>query len=206
MIRLEHSKLATRHLRRSDPIMRDLISQVGPFQLKLERNRFWMLVRSIISQQLSTNVARTIRGRIKELHGPGKITAERFRELSAMQLRAAGLSMQKADYVADLTEAALIGRINLRTIVRKTDEQVVEELVQVKGIGRWTAQMFLIFSLGWLDVLPHDDLGVRAAIRNLYGLTELPDKERSHEIASPWPPYASAASWYCWRSFDLKGT
>jgi DNA-3-methyladenine glycosylase II len=204
MIPLEHAKSAARHLRRSDPIMRGLIEQIGPFQLKLERNRFWMLVRSIISQQLSTSAARTIRGRIEVLHGLGRITAERFRELSATQLRAAGLSTQKAAYVADLTEAALTGRINLRKIARKTDEQVIEELVRVKGIGRWTAQMFLIFSLGRLDVFPHDDLGVRAAIRNLYGLTELPDKERSNEIASLWRPYASVASWYCWRSFDLK--
>jgi DNA-3-methyladenine glycosylase II len=185
--------------------MRQLIQQVGTFQLKLERNRFWMLVRSIISQQLSTSAARTIRGRIEELHGPGKITAKRFQELSATQLRAAGLSTQKAAYVPDLTDAALMGRINLRSIARKTDEQVIEELVQVKGIGRWTAQMFLIFSLGRLDVFPHDDLGVRAAIRNLFGLSDLPDKERSHEIASSWRPYASVAGWYCWRSFDLKG-
>jgi DNA-3-methyladenine glycosylase II len=200
----ENLSAATRHLRRSDPVMRSLISQVGPFQLKLERNRFWMLVRSIISQQLSTSAARTIRGRIEVLHGPGKITAERFRELSAKELRGAGLSGQKAAYVADLTDAALTGRIDLRQIARKSDEEVIEELVQVKGIGRWTAQMFLIFSLGRLDVFPHDDLGVRAAIRNLYGLTELPDKEQSHQIAARWRPYASVASWYCWRSFEVK--
>jgi DNA-3-methyladenine glycosylase II len=132
MISLEHAKGAARHLRRSDPIMRDLISQVGPFRLKLERNRFWMLVRSIISQQLSTSAARTIRGRVEELHGPGKITAGRFQELSATQLRAAGLSTQMAAYVADLTDAVLTGRINLRQIARKADEQVIEELVQGK--------------------------------------------------------------------------
>lgn len=201
----KHTKAATRHLRRSDPIMRRLISQVGPFQLKLERNRFWMLVRSIISQQLSTSAARTIRSRVEALLAPGVITADRFRDMSAEQLRSAGLSTQKAAYVADLTDAVLTGRINLRQIARNSDERVIQELVQVKGIGRWTAQMFLIFSLGRLDVFPHDDLGVRAAIWNLYGLTELPDKERSHQIASSWRPYAGVASWYNWRSFDLKG-
>ncbi len=92
---------------------------------------------------------------------------------------------------------------DLRRIGRLPDEQVVEQLTQVKGIGRWTAQMFLIFSLGRPDVFPHDDLGVRTAIRNRYGLAELPDKATSHAIAAPWRPYASVASWYCWRSLDL---
>ena len=86
---------------------------------------------------------------------------------------------------------------------RLDDEAVIEHLVQVKGVGRWTAQMFLIFSLGRPDVFPHDDLGVRAAIRNLYRLEELPTKDESHTIAAPWKPYASIASWYCWRSLEL---
>jgi DNA-3-methyladenine glycosylase II len=93
--------------------------------------------------------------------------------------------------------------VQLRNIGRLPDEQVIEQLIQVKGIGRWTAQMFLIFSLGRLDVFPHDDLGVRAAIRRFYGLRELPDKATSLRIAAPWSPYASVASWYCWRGCEL---
>jgi DNA-3-methyladenine glycosylase II len=113
------------------------------------------------------------------------------------------LSDAKAMYVADLTDAVLSGRINLRQIARKSDEQIIQELTRVKGIGRWTAQMFLIFSLGRFDVFPFDDLAVRAAVRNLYGLTELPDKQTGHAIAERWRPYASIASWYCWRSLEL---
>ena len=198
----QHAK-ATRHLKRTDPIMRDLIGRVGPFKLQLERNRYWMLIQSIISQQLSTSAARTIRGRVEALHGPGVIAAESFRRLSAEQLRTAGLSKAKAIYVADLTDAVLAGRINLKSIARKSDEQIIQELTQVKGVGRWTAQMFLIFSLGRFDVFPFDDLAVRTAVRNLYGLKELPDKQAGHAIAERWRPYASVASWYCWRSLEL---
>ncbi len=96
-----------------------------------------------------------------------------------------------------------IGSLRLNTLARLNDEEVIEALIQVKGIGVWTAQMFLIFSLGRLDVFPHDDLGVRVAIRNLYGLSDLPDKAASHRIAAPWRPYASVGAWYCWRSLDL---
>jgi DNA-3-methyladenine glycosylase II len=95
------------------------------------------------------------------------------------------------------------GTVDLRQIGRLSDERIVEQLTQVKGIGRWTAQMFLIFSLGRLDVFPHDDLGVRTAIRNRYGLDDLPDKQTAITIAAPWRPYASVASWYCWRTLDL---
>ncbi|MEO7403126.1 MAG: DNA-3-methyladenine glycosylase 2 family protein, partial [Burkholderiales bacterium] len=120
------------------------------------------------------------------------------------QLRAAGLSAAKASYVRDLSDAVVSGRVVLRQIARKPDEEIIEELIQVKGIGRWTAQMFLIFSLGRLDVLPVDDLGVRVAIRDLYGLVELPDNKTSERVAESWRPYASVASWYCWRSIPLQ--
>ena len=92
----------------------------------------------------------------------------------------------------------------MRYIGRLSDEQIIERLTEVRGIGRWTAQMFLIFSLGRLDVFPHDDLGIRSAIRNRYALAELPDKATAHAIAEPWRPYATVASWYCWRTLELK--
>jgi DNA-3-methyladenine glycosylase II len=120
------------------------------------------------------------------------------------ELRAAGISPQKLNYIRDLCENVLDGRLILNHIGRKSDEGVIEELIQVKGIGRWTVQMFLIFSLGRLDVFPHDDLGIRTNIRNLYGLSDLPDKKISQRIAEPWRPYASVASWYCWRYGDAK--
>jgi DNA-3-methyladenine glycosylase II len=190
---------ARRHLRAADPVMRSVIDAVGPFTLRLERDRFAMLVRSIISQQISTSAARSIRRRLQELAPDVKAIAR----LTIDQLRSVGLSPQKASYVADLARKVNDGTVVLRQIGRLSDERVVERLTQVKGIGRWTAQMFLIFSLGRLDVFPHDDLGVRTAIRNRYGLDDLPDKQTAHAIAAPWRPYASVASWYCWRTLDL---
>jgi DNA-3-methyladenine glycosylase II len=200
----EKHHLAVRHLSKHDPVLRSVIRRAGPFKLRLERNRFRMLVRSIASQQLSTAAARTIMARVESLAGPGQMTAADIARLTPAQLRSAGLSAQKVNYLQELTAAVIDGRLPLGRLGRADDETVIGELTAIKGIGRWTAQMFLIFSLGRLDVFPHDDLGVRAAIRDLYGLAELPDKSASHEIAAAWRPYASVGSWYCWRSIDLR--
>jgi DNA-3-methyladenine glycosylase II len=115
-----------------------------------------------------------------------------------------GLSAQKASYLHDLSAKVASGVVQLRRVGRMTDEDVITELTQVRGIGVWTAQMFLMFSLGRLDVFPHDDLGIRTALKRLYGLGELPDRELSHKIAAPWRPYATIASWYCWRSHEVE--
>lgn len=196
---------ARRHIRASDAIMRRLIDTVGPFTLRPERRRrFSVLARAIISQQVSTAAARTIRGRLEGIIANGRLTAEGIGRLTEPQLRSVGLSRQKASYLLDLARKSLDGTVRLDRIGRLPDEAVVEMLTQVKGIGRRTAEMFLIFSLGRLDVLPLDDLGVRAAIRYLYGLGDLPDKNTCMEIAAPWRPYATIGSWYCWRSLDLK--
>ncbi|HRX77610.1 MAG TPA: hypothetical protein P5307_01045 [Pirellulaceae bacterium] len=195
---------AIKHLRSEDRVLRKVIDAVGPFALKLERKRFAMLVRSIISQQISTGAARSIRRRLEELVAPAAITDVSIRQLSADELRSVGLSAPKARYLVDLAQNVSHGYVKLDRIGRLSNEQVIDELTRVKGIGRWTAQMFLIFSLGRLDVFPHDDLGVRSAIRDLYGFDELPNKEQCLEIAKPWSPYESVASWYCWRSIDLN--
>lgn len=193
---------ALQHLRTADPIMHALVARVGPFGLKLHRNRFGMLVRSILSQQISTKAARSIRERVEQLMGGGPPTAEKLLTLSPVQLRSAGVSSQKAAYLLDLADKVQSRTVRLARIGRLSDEDVIAELIQVKGIGRWTAQMFLIFCLGRLDVFPHDDLGVRMALRDLYGLGELPDRATSLNIAEPWRPYSSVASWYCWRARD----
>ena len=198
-----HIQAARRHLRAADPVMKAIIDAVGPYTLRFERDRFAMLVRSIISQQISTSAARAIRKRLQDVAGPAGLTADNLARFSLDELRSVGLSPQKAAYVADLSAKVNDGTVDLRRIGRLPDEQVVEQLIQVKGIGRWTAQMFLIFSLGRPDVFPHGDLGVRTAIRDRYGLAELPDKATSHAIAAPWRPWASVAGWYCWRSLDL---
>jgi len=195
-------QVATDHLRQSDSVMRCIIDEVGPFKLKLERDRFAMLVRSIISQQISTQAAKSIRLRLEHTLAPDGISAESLLDAGIDTLRTAGISPQKAGYLLDLADHAHRGKLNLRTIGRYQDEAIIKQLTQVKGIGRWTAQMFLIFSLGRLDVLPVDDLGVRVAIRDRYGLAELPRPSTCLEIAAPWRPYASIASWYCWRSID----
>jgi DNA-3-methyladenine glycosylase II len=183
--------------------MKAMIDAVGPYTLRFERDRFAMLVRSIISQQISTSAARAIRNRLMDLVGADGLTAGSLARYTTDELRSVGLSPQKASYVADLATKVKDGAVDLRQIGRLSDEAVVETLTQVKGIGPWTAQMFLIFSLGRPDVFPHDDLGVRTAIRDRYGLDDLPDKATSHSIAASWRPFASVASWYCWRSLDL---
>jgi len=192
-----------RHLRRADPVMRTLIRRAGPYKLKPRRDRFHALVSSIISQQISGSAARSIRQRLHDHVAPEKLSAENLSRLAPEMLRKLGVSPQKASYLVDLANRVVSGELRLERMGRLTDEEVIEELIKIKGIGVWTAQMFLMFSLGRLDVFPHDDLGVRTAIKNLYSLEELPDKKTSHEIAQPWRPYASIASWYCWRSLEL---
>lgn len=195
---------AIRHLRRRDATLRVVIDAVGPFTLKLERDRFRMLVRSIIAQQISGSAARSIRARLDALLAPQRVTPESLAALSLPRLRSAGLSPQKASYLHDLSAKVASREVRLHRVAKMSDDEVIAELVQVKGIGVWTAQMFLMFSLGRLDVFPHDDLGIRSALKKLYGLSELPDRKTSHAIATPWRPYATIASWYCWRSHDVE--
>ncbi len=197
-------KQALRHIRRQDPIMRDVIRKAGPFTMRPRRNRFQALVSSILSQQISGKAAASIKARLVEHLKPDEISPQSIARLNPEILRGVGISAQKARYLLDLAERVASGELRLDRMARMRDEQVIEALIQVKGIGVWTAQMFLIFSLGRPDVFPHDDLGVRMAIRNLYGLEELPTKEVSHKIAEPWRPYATVASWYCWRSLEFK--
>jgi DNA-3-methyladenine glycosylase II len=195
---------AIRHLRRADPIMRDVIRRAGPFTMRRHRNRFRALVFSILGQQISGKAAAAIRARLVDRLRPEPISAINLARLSLDDLRSVGVSLPKARYLLDVADRVATGNLRLDRMGRLHDQDVIEALTQVRGIGVWTAQMFLIFSLGRLDVFPHDDLGVRVAIRNLYGLSDLPNKETGHKIAAPWRPYASVASWYCWRSLEFK--
>lgn len=190
------------HLRAADPVMRRLIRKTGPFRLRLHRDRFDALVSSILSQQISRKAARSIRMRLDQYLAPEKISPANLARLNIEDLRSVGISKQKATYLLDLANRVAEGDLRLARMGKMPDDEIIEALVQVKGIGVWTAQMFLIFSLGRLDVFPHDDLGLRVALRNLYGLDDLPDRHVSHQIAVPWRPYASVATWYCWRSLD----
>jgi len=199
----EVAKAAIAHISSVDPVMRRLIESVGPFTLKPQRDRFRMLVRSIISQQISTRAAQSILARLEAAVEPGDITAESLMLLRPHQMRRIGLSPQKQKYLKHLAQNVLDKRVRLERLGRISDEEVIAELIQVHGIGRWTAQMLLIFTLGRPDVFPYDDLGVRTAMKRAYGLNDLPDKSTAHDIASRWRPYATVGSWYCWRSLAL---
>ena len=192
---------ALRYLRRVDPIMGETISRVGPFAMKVQRPRFAMLIRSIISQQISTSAARTVRQRL--IRTAGTLTPANIATLSMKQLRAAGLSERKAEFVRDLANKVLNGDLRLRSMGRLSDEEIIAELTQVRGIGVWTAQMFLMFALQRPDVFPIGDLGIRNGMVRLYGLNERPDDTTLHAIANAWSPFASVASWYCWRCLEL---
>jgi len=197
---------ALRHLRRSDPVLAEVIRRVGPFRLTPRRGRFSSLVRSILAQQISTAVARSMWNKLQQRVAPNRITPESLSRLSLDELRAVGLSRQKVTYLHDLAQKVADGTVRLHRVHRLTDEEIINELIQVKGIGRWTVQMFLIFCLGRPDVFAPDDFGLRSAIQRLYGLPELPKRTEAEEIAAPWRPHATVASWYLWRSLELEQT
>ena len=184
--------------------MKDIVRRVGPCTLKTRNDRFLMLVNSIVSQQISGAAARTILGRLHEALEPNNIRPEALIEFSVDDLRQIGISRQKAGYIIDLSNKVHGGEVNLRSISRKEDEAVIAELIQIKGIGRWTAQMFLMFSLGRLDVFPVDDLGIQNAIKKAYRPRGKFDRKRMEKYALPWRPYSTIASWYLWRSLEVE--
>lgn len=198
---------AERHLTGADPVMAALVERVGRCGLgEVQRSRpFPALVESIVHQQLSLPAARTIHGRFLELYDGRPPSARRLLETPEEKLRAVGLSGAKVRYLRDLAERVSARRLPLGRLDELDDEEVIEVLTEVKGIGRWTAQMFLIFRLGRLDVLPVDDLGVRDAMRQAYDLEELPEAARMEEIAAPWRPYRSVGCWYLWRTRRTGG-
>lgn len=197
---------ALAHLRRSDPVLSELIDRTGPFTMRKGRRHFQSLARAIVAQQISSKAAMSIWNRLQDAVRPRQITAATLAAMSPDELRLAGISPQKASYMHDLAARVQSGALQLNRLSRHPDEQVIEQLVAVKGIGVWTAQMFLMFSLGRLDVFPHGDLGIRTAIRNLYGLPDLPDRQSCEPIVALWRPYSTVACWYLWRSTDEDDT
>jgi DNA-3-methyladenine glycosylase II len=160
------------------------------------------LVRSIVFQQLSGKAASTIHRRFSELYPNRRIKADRVLDTADERLRSAGLSRQKIGYLRDLSSRVVEGTLPLAHLGRLPDDAIIEHLVQVKGIGRWTAQMFLMFRLGRPDVLPDLDLGIQNAIQRAWGLKKRPLPKQVLEIGEKWSPYASVASWYLWRSLE----
>jgi DNA-3-methyladenine glycosylase II len=192
---------------KSDPTMKKIIKLVGPFTAKTRRDRFGALADAIIGQQISTAAAATIKQRLRDslaAAGHEELAAESILKFDIDDLRAAGVSNQKAGYLLDLAQRVDSGQVVLKKMARHSNDKVIAELTQVKGIGVWTAQMFLIFSLGRLDVLPVDDLGIKNAMQHFYGLEERPDPDAMRTIAEPWQPYESMASWYLWQGLGKE--
>ena len=193
-------KKALAHLRAADPQLARVIDAVGPYRITYSEPCFGSLVRSIIYQQLSGKVASVIHGRFVALTGE-PVRPARILKLTPEQMRAAGLSGQKAAYIRDLAEKAR--KVGFARLPELSDEEVIQRLTVVKGVGVWTAHMFLIFCLRRPDILPVGDLGVRMAIRKVYGRPDLPSPREMESIAAPWHPWCSVASWYLWRSLEL---
>jgi DNA-3-methyladenine glycosylase II len=188
-----------------------LIEEHGPLTVQ-ERRRgrpedpYGALLRAIVGQQLSTKAARTIYGRLLELFGGAVPTPRQLIEADPGAIRAAGLSRPKIAYLRDLAERVEDGELELARLAELADHEVSAQLVAVKGLGQWTADMFLIFHLGRPDVLPVGDLGIRRAVERLYGLSEIPGAEEITRIAEPWRPHRSLASLYLWASLDNEPT
>lgn len=195
---------AVAHLQKVDPVLRDVIARVGPCTLRpiAEGSHFEHVARAIIFQQLSTKAATTIHGRVQALCG-GALNPEPLKRLSDEPLRQAGLSRQKLSYLRDLATRTSAGSLAIGSLQDLPDEEIIHQLVQVKGVGLWTAQMFLMFRLGRPDVLPVLDLGIRKGVQRAYRLRKLPEAKRIEKIAAPWAPYRTIGSWYMWRVLEL---
>jgi DNA-3-methyladenine glycosylase II len=194
-------KEAILHLKQSDPILSEIIDRVGDYSIQFREPDFETLVKSIIYQQLSGRVANVIFGRLVNAVG-GKVTPPNILKLRPARMRSLGLSGQKTNYIRDLARHARDGNVVFDELLELTDQEVIERLTAVKGIGVWTVHMFLIFALRRPDVLPTGDLGIRNAIRKAYGLEELPSPADIETMAGRWRPYCTVASWYLWRSLE----
>jgi DNA-3-methyladenine glycosylase II len=192
---------AIRHLTTKDKVLAALIEKVGPYRIEFRDPTFETLVRSIVFQQLSGKVARVIYDRLKQAVA-GDMTPDGILKLRPEKMRRLGLSRQKTAYIRDLARQTAKGKVIFESLPNLPDAEVIEHLTAVKGIGVWTAHMFLIFALRRDNVLPTGDLGVRSAIRKMYGLADLPTPAEVEELARSWHPYCTVASWYLWRSLD----
>jgi DNA-3-methyladenine glycosylase II len=192
----------------ADPVMAGLVERVGELSTEQRRrgrertDTYGALLRTVIGQQLSTKAARTIYGRVLELFG-GQVPAPAdLLAIEPERLRGAGLSWRKVSYLRDLAEHVQSGELEIGRMEELSDEEVIAEITAVRGLGRWSAEMFLMFTLDRPDVLPVDDLGIRRAVKDAYGLDEMPGPDRLEEIAEPWRPHRTLACLYLWESLE----
>jgi DNA-3-methyladenine glycosylase II len=196
-----YARAARMHLSKNDPVMARIIAEVGPVKITPRPERFQALARAIIFQQLAGAAATAIFNRFVALYsGDGFPKPEQVIETPIEKLRSVGLSEKKALYIRDLAGHIRDGTLNFHLFAQMNDDEIIADLTRVKGIGRWTAEMFLMFNLGRPDVMPADDLGVQNAIKKAYRMRERPKRKRLMKLAERWRPYRSAAAWYLWQS------
>jgi DNA-3-methyladenine glycosylase II len=191
---------ALKHLKK-DRKLAKIIDNIGRYNLTITKNPYESLIEAIITQQLSGKAADSISRKFRAIYGRFPKPTDVLKTSDA-ELRKAGLSYMKISYIKDLSNKVESKQLRLANMKNLTDEEIIAELTLVKGIGRWTAEMFLIFSLGRQDVLPVGDLGLKKGIQRLYSMTELPEKEQMEKMAEKWRPYRSVATWYLWRSLN----
>ena len=192
------------HFDDRDSVIANVVREYGPMQLKRNRNYFVVLCKAIIGQQISIRAAGSITGRFHALFEGHSPTSKRVLALTDEGLRSVGLSRQKVAYIQDLARHFQEKIIRPRQFHYLDDEEVIEKLTQVHGIGRWTAEMFLIFSLMRMNVLPVQDLGLQAGIKKLYGMKEMPDIKKMRAMGEKWHPYKTVGTWYTWRAQDSE--
>ena len=189
---------------KADPKLSLIIKRIGRCELHAvaPRDAFEALCMSIASQQLSVKAAATIFGRFCDLFPNRKVSPEVVMTLTDDQIRAVGFSRPKASFIKDLAARVLDGRLDLKGLKRHPDDEVMRQLVAVKGIGRWTAEIFLMFRLGRMDIFPADDLGLMNAVHRAYGMRKRPDAKKLRKMGESWSPYRSVAAWYLWQSLN----
>lgn len=199
---VSHRK-ATNHLKEADPILAEIIERIGPCRMEFGEPTFHSLAESILYQQLNGSAAATIFNRFTEAAGD-PLTPQGILKLTDAQMRAVGLSRQKTSYLRDLAEKTQAGLLEFERMAELSEEEVISHLTQVKGVGVWTAHMFLMFTLRRPDIMPTGDYGMQAAIKKHYKKRKWPKPKMMLKIAKPWAPYRSVACWYLWRSLDIK--
>jgi len=208
--KLKHPSLADRrafkagyaHVRKNDAKLKPILEARGVIEFNPEGEPFESLVESILSQQLAGSAASAIIRKVRGLFPDGQLEAKRIQRIDGAKLRAAGVSPQKLTYLKDLAARVVDGRLDLGALTSMPDEEIIDVLDEVKGIGPWTVHMFLIFTLGRPNVLPVDDYGIRMSVQRIYGLSELPKKAAIEKLAKKWHPYSTVASLYLWHAKD----
>jgi DNA-3-methyladenine glycosylase II len=201
--RTTNHRKAILHLKKSDPVLAAIIERIGPFRMEFGEPTFHSLAEAILYQQLNGKAAVTIFNRFAALAG-NPLTPQGILKLTDAQMREVGLSRQKTSYLRDLSEKTEAGLLEFERMPEMTEEDVIAHLTQVKGIGVWTAHMFLMFTLRHPDILPTGDYGVQAAMKKHYKKRKWPKPDVMQKIAKPWSPYRSIACWYLWKSLDVK--